>query len=197
MIHFEILPIYIQMKNPKNLFLMLFLFSVGLPAQEIIFDTNIKYKKNDTNEYVELKAQQPLSLQAGERILVSAHSGIPLLILAPAQASSKIQITQSQLSMAALDQVSPYLERTTSDIIDGVRRVDNLISKRDYSQALSTVNALKEKYRGLSTLLFLSGTANYLNNNKSAALKDLEEGLSISPDNSSAKKLLEKIKKEL
>lgn len=176
---------------------MSLLFSVAARAEEITFDSNIKFKKNDATEFTELKAQQPLVLAAGEKALISTNDGIPFLIFSSQNSNAKINIPSSQISMVALEQTTPFLEKTTSDIIEGVRKVDNLISKRDYALALTTVTVLKEKYKGLSTILFLSGTANYLNNNKQAAIKDLEGGLSIQPENSSAKKLLEKIKKEL
>jgi hypothetical protein len=176
---------------------MTYTFSNILYAEEITFDSNIKYKKNEATEFIELKAQQNLSLKAGDRALIHTPDGIPFLIFSARNSDSKMNISKSQISLAALEQVTPFLEKTTSDIIDGVRKVDNLISKRNYSLALTTITALKEKYKGLSTILFLSGTTNYLNNNKQAALKDLESGLAINPENSSAKKLLEKIKKEL
>lgn len=176
---------------------MLFIFSTTVGAEEITFDANIKYKKNDATEFTELKAQQPLVLEAGDKALVNTNEGLPFLIFSAKNSSSKINIPHSQISMAVLEQAAPFLEKATSDIVEGVRKVDSLISKRDYSSALTTVTALKEKYKGQSTILFLSGTANYLSNNKQAAIKDLEGGLAINPDNSSAKKLLEKIKKEL
>ena len=176
---------------------MLLIFSSALQAEEITFDTNIKYKKNDSVEFVELKAQQPLILEAGDKALVNTIEGIPFLVFSAQNSSSKINIPHSQISLMALEQAAPFLEKTTSDIIEGVRKVDNLIGKRDYGTALTAVTVLKEKYKGQSTILFLSGTANYLSNNKQAAIKDLEGGLAINPDNSSAKKLLEKIKKEL
>jgi hypothetical protein len=187
------------MKVPfQNYFIyMLLLFSSTLCAEEITFDTNVKYKKNEATEFVELKAQQPLFLKAGDKAFVNTNDGIPFIVFSSQNSSSKINIPNSQISLVALEQTTPFLEKTTSDIIEGVRKVDNLISKRDYALALTTVTVLKEKYKGLSTVLFLSGTANYLNNNKQAAIKDLEGGLAINPENSSAKKLLEKIKKEL
>lgn len=176
---------------------MLFIFSTTLRAEEITFDTNVKYKKNDSVDFTELKAQQPLVLQAGDKALVNTGEGIPFLVFSAQNSSSKINIPHSQISMVALEQAAPFLEKATSDIIEGVRKVDGLIAKRDYNTALTTVSGLKEKYKGQSTILFLSGTVNYLNNNKQAAIKDLEGGLAINSDNSSAKKLLEKIKKEL
>lgn len=174
-----------------------FLFSLSVNAEEITFDANIKYKKNDATEFTELKAQQPLVLQSGDKALINTNEGIPFLIFSSQNSNTKINIPHSQISLVALEQTMPFLEKTTSDIIEAVRKVDSLISKRDYALALTTITVLKEKYKGLSTILFLSGTANYLNNNKQAAIKDLEGGLAINPDNSSAKKLLEKIKKEL
>lgn len=187
------------MKVPFQIYFayMLMFFSVALRAEEFTFDSNIKYKKNDATEFTELKAQQVLVLQAGDKALINTHDGIPFLIFSSQNSNAKISVPNSQISLVALEQTTPFLEKTTSDIIEGVRKVDSLISKRDYALALTTVTVLKEKYKGLSTILFLSGSANYLNNNKQAAVKDLEGGLAINPENSSAKKLLEKIKKEL
>lgn len=187
------------MENQLKFFLtcLVIIFSFHVDAEEITFDSNVKYKKNDSTETVELKAQQPLALQAGEKVFVNTSEGIPLIIFSASYSNTKINIPNTQLSMMALEQSIPYFEKTTNDILEGLRRVDSLISKRDYTQAVIKITALKEKYKGLSSVLFLSGTANYLSNNKTAAIKDLESGLLISPDNSSAKKLLEKIKKEI
>lgn len=177
--------------------LSVFTLSTGVFAEEITFDSNIKYKKNEATEFTELKAQESLTLEKGDRIFVNMNEGIPLLIFSANQTSSKINIPNSQISMVALEQSKPYLEKTANDVIEGIRRVENLISRRDYAQAVTRITTLKEKYKGLSSVLFLSGTANYLANNKTAAIKDLESGLLINPENSSAKKLLEKIKKEI
>lgn len=166
-------------------------------AEEIIFESSVKYKKNEATEFTELKAQESLAIGKGDRVFVNTQEGIPLIILSAQQANSKITIPNIQLSMVALEQSRPYLEKTTNEVIEGLRRVENLISKRDYTQAVTRITALKEKYKGLSAVLFLSGTANYLANNKTAAIKDLESGLLINPENSSAKRLLEKIKKEI
>ncbi len=187
------------MENSLKIFLLVFIssFNFSVFAEEIIFDTNVKIKKNDATEFTELKAQQALTLDNGDKALVSTNDGIPLFIFSAARSNSRIEIPSTQLSMVALEQAAPFLEKTTNEIIDGLRRVDSLISKRDYTQAVTKIAALKEKYKGLSAVLFLSGTANYLANNKSTAVKDLESGLIINPENSSAKKLLEKIKKEL
>lgn len=146
---------------------------------------------------MDLKAQQPLAIEAGESVFVSTPDGLPFVILSASHSQSKINIPSSQISLLSVEQASPHLEKMSNEVIDGLRRVDGMISKRDYSAALTKVTALKEKYKSLSSVLFLSGTVNYLSNNKSAAAKDLEKGLAINPENSSAKKLLEKIKKEL
>lgn len=182
----------------KNLFTSLTIaFSFSVYAEEFTFDSNIKYKKNDSAEFIELKSQQPLLIQAGEKVFVNTAEGIPLIIFSAASNNTKINIPSTQLSMMALEQSMPYFEKTTNEILEGIRAVDRLISKRDYAAALIKITALKDKYKGLSSILFLSGSANYLSNNKAAAIKDLESGLLISPDNTSAKKLLEKVKKEI
>ncbi len=180
-----------------SIFLTGIVFSLNIQAAEVVFESNIKYKKNEATEFAELKTQEPLVMENGDRVFVSMNEGIPLLILSASQTNSKITIPNSQLSMVALEQTRPYLEKTTNEIIEGLRRVEYLISRRDYTQAVNRITALKEKHKGLSSVLFLSGTANYLANNKSVAIKDLENGLIINPEDSSAKKLLEKIKKEI
>lgn len=169
----------------------------SVQAEEIVFDSNVKFKKNNSTEFVELKAQQPLVIEAGESAFVSTQEGLPFVILSASRSNSTINIPSSQISLMSIEQASSYLEKTANEVVDGIRRVDRLITKRDYSTALNTITKLKEKYNNISSILFLSGTINYLSNNKSVAVKDLEKGLTINPENSSAKKLLEKIKKEL
>lgn len=163
-------------------------------AGEVIFESDVQVKKNAQNSFENLKAGQSLPLQAGDSFFVITPQNIPLLIFSPSKTNAKFVVADTNISTALQEQLQPVVQKATTEIIDGLRRTEALIQKKDYQQAATIVVSLKSKYPNISSLLFMSGTLNYLTNNKSAAVEDLQRGLSLDPGNEPAKKLLAQLK---
>lgn len=159
-------------------------------ATEISFESDVRIKKLGDNSFSELKSGASASLADGESLTVLTPKGIPVVIHAPSSSRSKITLTDSNLSSIFDEKLQPSLERTANEVVDGLRKAEVLIKKKDYSQARALVNDLKNKYPRISALLFMSGTIHYLMNDKPSAVEDLEKGLQIDSQNEPARKLL-------
>jgi hypothetical protein len=178
----------------KYFFLLLVVYPTAFCfGEEISFESNVSYKKNDQADFTQAKDGDKIHLERGENIFVITKN-MPLFILAPTKSEAIITIPDASINSAIFEQVRPSIEKNTSEIIDGIRKTESLIQKRDYNQASQIIINLKQKYRNISSILFMSATVRYLLNDKSAATEDLEKGLEIDPTNESAKKLLSKLK---
>lgn len=162
-------------------------------AQSISFDSDIRYKKLEDSNFVELKADQKLKLKKGENALILAKFSIPILVYSPMDESSVLKFNQANFQELMQEQMQESLNTATNELIEGIRKTEALLQKRDFPQALTTISELKNKYPKVSEVLFLSGTVQYLSNNKTAATDDLTAGLALDPKNSSAQKLLKKM----
>ncbi len=170
-----------------------FLTSV-VHAEQFVFEGPAKYKKADQTSYSELKAGEALELNEGESALLVTAQGMPMLIFSAKSRKSTVHVSAANLSGLVISQAQSYLDRTANEVVDGLRKTENLLQKREYQQALTVVSGLKEKYGQISSVLFMSATVQYLLKNKSAASEDLQRGLKIEPENPAAKKLLAQVK---
>lgn len=187
----------VNMNNFKvKIFLTVFAVLTGFEAQaaDLIFESDVQIKKNDQNSFENLKAGQGFALEPGDNVFVMTPKNLPLLIVAPMKDNAKVVIPDTNMSAALQEQLQPTLQKATSEIIDGLRKAENLIQKKDFPQASAILLSLKSKYKDISSLLFMSGTLAYLMNNKSSAVDDLQKGLALDPTNESAKKLLTQLK---
>ncbi len=163
-------------------------------ASEVIFQSNVQFKKNEQTNFESLNAGESLNLKSGESAFIITPQNIPLLVYAIQKDGSKITVADSNVSTAIAEQLQPSLQKATTEIIEGLRKAEALVQKRDFSQAASITSSLKEKYRNISSVLFMSGTVFYLMNNKTSAVEDLQNGLRLDPNNEPAKKLLGQLK---
>lgn len=170
------------------------LVAVHATAADLVFESDVQIKKNDQNAFEEIKAGQSFEITPGDNIFVMSPKKLPMLIVAPAKDKAKVVITDTNMTAALQEQLQPTLQKATSEIVDGLRKAEILIQKKDYPQASAILLALKGKYKDISSLLFMSGTLAYLMNNKSSAVDDLQKGLLLDPSNESAKKLLAQLK---
>jgi hypothetical protein len=185
------------MNNFKvKIFLTVFAVLTTFEAKsaDLVFESDVQIKKNDQNAFASLKAGEGMVLEPGDNVFVMTKKNLPLLIVAPMKDNAKIVVPDSNMSAALQDQLQPTLQKATSEIVDGLRKAETLIQKKDFSQASAILLSLKGKYKDISSLLFMSGTLAYLMNNKSSAVDDLQRGLALDPSNESAKKLLTQLK---
>lgn len=186
------------MNTAKKIFYVLIsanLFA-SLPALagKIAFESTVQVKKADQVSFETVASGTNIDINPGDQLLVVSKQGLPLLVFAPSSKDSSIVIQDGAVNTALQEQLQPSIEKSTNEIIEGLRRAETLIQKRDFNQASVVTSSLKEKYKNISSVLFLSGTLNYLMNNKSAAVEDLQKGLALDPNNESAKKLLAQLK---
>lgn len=175
-------------------YIMTIFFLTSAYAEQVSFESEAQYKKNLQDSFSNLPVGESIQLRSGESILGLTKAGIPLLIVSTSNDNSKIFISDANLNSLIQDRLQPLIESSTSEIIDVLRKAEVLIQKRDYSQALSLINPIKQKYKNISSLLFMSGTIFYLMNNKTSAIEDLQNGLKIESNNEPAKKLLAQLK---
>jgi len=163
-------------------------------AEEISFESDVSYKKNDQQEFTEVKSGEKIELSRGDNAFVTTKQGIGIFILSPEKSDAQIVIPDTSVNQSIFEQLRPTLEKDTSEIVDGLRKTEALVQKRDYNQASQIILALKQKYKNISSILFMNATIRYLLNDKNAAIEDLTKGLEIDPTNESAKKLLSQLK---
>lgn len=173
---------------------ILVLFAHAASATDVVFESDVQIKRHDQNTFQPLKAGESIPLKSGDSVFALNSQNMPVLILAPAKEKGRVVVADSSISTALQAQLQPTLQKATSEIIDGLRRAEALIQKKDYTQASTIILSLKSKYKDISSLLFMSGTLSYLQNNKSAAVEDLSAGLRLDPNNEPAKKLLAQLK---
>lgn len=185
------------MNNFKvKIFLIVFTALTALQAQsaDLVFESDVQVRRNNQNSFESIKAGSGVPLEPGDNVFVMTPTNLPLLIVAPAKDNAKVVVPDTNMAAALQEQLQPTLQKATSEIIDGLRKAEALIQKKDYPQASSIILSLKSKYKDISSLLFMSGTLAYLMKNKSTAVEDLQKGLLLDPSNESAKKLLTQLK---
>ncbi|MES2767503.1 MAG: hypothetical protein V4596_00035 [Bdellovibrionota bacterium] len=163
-------------------------------AEQISFETDVQYKKNDQQNFEMLKAGQKIEIQKGENVFIISKKNIPMLVFSAHSSDSQITISEASMSTGVIELINSHVEKSTDEIIENLRRAEVFIQKRDYNQASQTISILKQKYKNNSSILFMSASINYLKNDKQSAINDLQEGLVINPTNENAKKLLSKLK---
>lgn len=177
------------------LFNFVLLIYLSLSAQTLSFDTDIEYKKNQDTVFTELKLGQTIKLVPGDFVFAETKDNLPILILAAKSDKTSIKVTNADIRRYFLKKLSEQVNADVSEIIEVIRKSEILMQKREYTQAINILNPAREKFPNNSEVLFLSGTLNYLLNNKNLAKDELEKGLAINPKNTAAQKLLESIKR--
>ena len=163
-------------------------------AEEISFESEVRVKRENQNGFEALKPGTALKLKAGESALVSTAQGFPMLIYAPTGPSAQVKVADVNLEIFAQDALRPQLEKSTREVVNSLRKIDSLIERREYDQALAALNPLRSKFPNISSVLFASATVNYLTNHRQTAIEDLQKGLELDPDDAAAKKLLARLK---
>lgn len=178
----------------KILIIASVLFAFQAYAAELVFESDVQIKRNDQTSFEKVKAGETLPLKPGDSVFAMSPQNMPILVVAPVKDQGRVVVSDTNMSAAMQEQLQPTLQKATSEIVDGLRKAEALIQKKDYSQAQTLVMTLKTKYKDISSLLFMSGTLSYLMNNKTAAVEDLQRGLQLDPNNEPAKKLLAQLK---
>lgn len=185
----------------KNKILLPILFvtfaaSLGLRARaaELVFESDTKAKKSNQSQFQTIHAGEAIPFDSSDPLLVITQKGLPILFYCPNSKSAKATILDADVSTALQEELRPTLQMQTNEIITQLRRAESLIQKKDYNQALSVITVLKEKYKEISPILFMSGTIYYLLNNKPLAIEELQKGLALDPQDDSAKRLLTQLK---
>lgn len=163
-------------------------------AENLTFETDVQYKKNNQQNFETLKSGQKLDLEKGENAFIISKKNIPMLVFSAKSSDATITIPEASMSAGVIELVNSHIEKSTDEIIEGIRKAESFIQKRDYTQASQIVGFLKQKYKNNSSILFMSASIHYLKNDKQNAINDLQEGLEINPTNENAKKLLSKLK---
>lgn len=174
-------------------FAILCLFSGRSNAVQLQSEIELRVKKESSVEFNLMKAGEILELQRGETVFAVPSSGLPFFIIVPSSQNAKFQLASGDVSSMAQTQVAEVVGKTVHEVIIGLRKAETFMSKREYTQGLSVLNPLKQKYPQVAEVYFLSASLNYLNKNKSAAIDDVQRGLAIVPDDENAKKLLENL----
>lgn len=176
-----------------SFFITSFLISSFAFAATLNLQTNAQVRKLDESVFAEKKSGDSLQLEPGESILIVPQKSVPL-IYTVASPNATVTISDANVSEALSEKIQEPVEKATNEIVSRMTEAQIHIQKRNYSQAAAIVSDLKQKYPRVSAVRFLSGTIQYLNNNKVAAAEDLQIGLQIEPNNEAAKKLLGQIK---
>lgn len=174
--------------------LLIFLAAPVARTAEIIFESDIQFKRPEQNSFESLKAGQGIPLKAGDYIFAMTSHNLPLLVVAPEKERSRVVVSNVLLSSSLQLQLKPHLQKATTEIIEGLRQAETLIQKKDLSQATALITSLKNKYQDIPSLIFMSGTLAYLTNDKNTAVQELQRGLELDPGNEPARKLLKQLK---
>jgi tetratricopeptide (TPR) repeat protein len=175
-------------------FLIVQIYSVPIWAVELQFESIMKIKKNDVNEFLEVGPQAPLTLKKGESALISHPLGLPVLVIVPKEESSKLTITSNELLNLTDLQVAKVVNQRVNEILIEMRKAESFVNKKNYTQALAVLQNLKNKYDQIAPIYFMSATVSYLLNDRKSAIDELEKGLKLQPEDQVAKNLLEKLK---
>lgn len=172
------------------IFAILCLFICQANAVQLQSEIELRVKKESATDFNLIKAGEILELNRGETVLAVPSTGLPFFILVPSSQNAKFQLAAGDVSSMAQNQVAEVVGKTVHEVIIGLRKAETFMSKREYTQGLSVLMPLKQKYPQVAEIFFLSASLNYLNKNKNAALDDVQKGLAIFPEDESAKKLL-------
>lgn len=175
-------------------YLFFYIPAVG-NAAVVEFETAARVGEMDSDKLTTFTAGQRLDLKDGQAYVVIPEGQLPWLFFNPSNRNSKIKLSSTKNEALYQNLMQPVLDRQLNEILNEINRVQAMIQKRDYSNAVTHARQLKEKYPRLATVYFLSGTANFAANNKSGASEDFKKGLEIDPNNDWAKSLQEKLQK--
>jgi hypothetical protein len=159
-------------------------------AFEVKIEGEGKIKLLDEKEFIEKKSGDTFKIPNGSTAIYVPKYGIPMLINSPEEKRSELVLKQEDENDILQAKIQPYVEQFVTEITSEIKKVEIAIQRKEYNEASRIVGSLKEKYKNISAILFLSGSLNYLMNNKAAAKSDLEKGLALEPNNTPAKKLL-------
>ena len=173
---------------------LIFAYCTNSFAETLTFETDVEYKKNNQQNFTSLKSGQKIELEKGENAFIISKKNIPMLIFSAKSSDAMITIPEASMSAGVIELVNSHVEKSTDEIIEGIRKAESFLQKRDYNQASQILTFLKQKYKNNSSILFMSASIHYLKNDKQSAINDLQEGLVINPTNENAKKLLSKLK---
>lgn len=180
--------------NLYYFFVFVHLFALNCVGAELQFESDVRIKKTDQSEFVTLKSGDKFQVNSGDNFLIINTENFPMLVIAAKNDNSQITITNKDFQQMIDEQIARTLSSRTSEILDGLRKAESFLIKKDFNQALTTATQLKEKYPFIAPVLFLRATTLSLMSNNKEALTDLEKGLEIDPKNSSAIHLQKKIK---
>lgn len=154
----------------------------------------MKIKKDSDTDFVSIKSGSTFELNRGDTAIAMHSDGFPFFILAPRDEKSTVVLANGNLQSLMQDQMSGTINRSVAEIVNGLRKSESLMAKKDYTQAMTVLSSLKSKYSQVASIYFLSGSISYLLNNKSLAIDDLQKGLALDPNDQTAKNLLDKLK---
>lgn len=181
------------MKTLQILF-MVSLSSFSANAVELSFDADMQVKKVSEKTFASVKSGDTLPLDSGEAAIVLPARGLPVIVVSPSSGKNSITIKDSHFEQILVEKTQAAISSATNEIVRGLRQAEAQIQKRDYMKARTDLEILKKKYPQVSSILFLSGTANYLANDRKTAIDDLTQGLVLDPQNEEAKKLLQQLR---
>lgn len=184
-----------MMNYAKFLTNLVFLIPVSGYAASVEFEIPARVRQMDSDKLELFNTGQKLDLKNGQAYVVLPDGQLPWLFFSPTNSSSSIKVSAAQTASVYQSLMQPVLDRQLNEILSEVNQVQALIQKRDFSSAIAQAARLKEKYPKLATAYFLSGTANFMANNKNLANEELKKGLAIDPSNDWAKTLQEKLQK--
>ncbi|MBY0316219.1 MAG: hypothetical protein K2Q26_11900 [Bdellovibrionales bacterium] len=174
--------------------LLVLCYSFPTIAAELQFESDVRVKKTDQLEFISIKAGEKLTLKRNESYIVVNSQSLPMVIFSPINDNSEVLITDKNIQQTLDEQISKTLSSRTNEIIDGLRKAESHLIKKDYPQALALATSLKDKYPQVSSVLFFRATTLSLMNNRKEALSDLEKGLTIDPQSAAALALQKRLK---
>jgi predicted Zn-dependent protease len=165
-------------------------------AVEIRTEMNTSYRKSGQVQPQVLNAGQSVNIAEGEQLIFSGENQLPLLVIAAGAKDSVVTIKKETSQDLIREATLKSINSAVGEIVAKLLNVEVMIKNKSFVQAKNLLQDLKDKYPQVSSVHFASGTTNFLMNNRTLAIADLEKGLTIDPENNDAKKLLERIKRD-
>ncbi len=184
------------MMMKMNLFFVVLLCSFMANAVEVRTEMNTNFRRSGQVQSEALPSGQSMTMVEGEQVIFSGENQLPLLVIAAGSEKSVVTIKKDTSQELVREATYKGINNAVSEIVAKLLNVEVMIKNRRFAEAKNLLQDLKEKYPQISSVHFASGTTNFLMNNRAVAIADLEKGLTIDPENSDAKKLLERIKRD-
>lgn len=175
------------------IFVILLCLDCFVGAANVQSEVDMVIKKDSSSDTVLLKAGTVLTMDRGETLYAMPNGGLPFFIMNPLSDDSKITLAAGDVQTMVQAQLSENIGKGVNEVIGALRKAETLMSKKDFTQALNVLGPIKEKHPRVAEIYFLSASLHFLTKNSSAAIEDLQKGLIISPEDPTAKKLLESI----